>query len=83
MARQNSKEALAFDDKKFNSLQSKVVDHDTILKILKDGIPDTRKRECILKFFKIKPEDAEKNYAIVKDLAGLEMLELVETSRLC
>jgi len=54
-----------------------------VLKILKDGIPDTRKRECILKFFKIKPEDAEKNYSIVKDLAGPEMLELVQTSRLC
>jgi len=54
-----------------------------VLRILKEGIPDSRKRECILRFFKIKPEEAEKNYSIVKELAGPDMLELVKDSRLC
>jgi hypothetical protein len=47
------------------------------LNILKFNIPDPYKRPCLLKYFKIKPEDAEKNYDIVKELAGSDIIELV------
>lgn len=49
--------------------------------MIREGIPDSYKRKCIMQFFGLKSEDVKAQYDAAKKLAGEDMLKIAQTSR--
>lgn len=49
--------------------------------LIRGGVPDIKKRACILQYFNVKEADAVAHYAHAKKLAGEDMLRICEESR--